>query len=288
MESCQDTRKLFKGTIVGIEEVDSLDDFVYDITVEDNHNYVANGVLTSNSGAKTYKLVSNACRNAYFRYGFTGTFMRSDGTDLEMHGVLSAILFKKTTSSLIEEGYLVRPDVTVCEYQLTMPPCTYQQAYNQVIEDERLARIIAAIATRRCNENKQVLVLVRRKSHGEIITSMIPGAIYLNGDDESSYRESIKKQFIEKDVHCVVATSIFGEGIDIPSIDVLVNARFEKTEIQTKQGIGRALRKFEGKDKAEVFDFLLRGQKHLEAHSKHRIKTYKSEAAFNVIIKKIF
>lgn len=239
------------------------------------------------SGAKTYKLVSNSCRNAYYRYGFTGTFLRSDGTDMELHGVLSQIIYRKTTSELIQEGYLAAPEITVCQYRIPEIKCNYAEAYNRIIEDRRLNEIIAEFACNRIAEGKQVLVLVRRKAHGDLLANKIPKSIYLSGDDDSDYREENKKNFIDKKIPCLVATNIFGEGIDIPSIEVLINARFEKTEIQTKQGIGRALRKYPGKEKAEVIDFLIRGQKHLESHSLFRLKTYKSEPAFKITIKNI-
>jgi superfamily II DNA or RNA helicase len=48
--------------------------------------------------------------------------------------------------------------------------------------------------------------------------------------------------------------------------------------------VGRALRKFEGKEKAEIFDFLIVGQKHLEAHSVERIMSFKKEPAFKISI----
>jgi len=119
----------------------------------------------------------------------------------------------------------------------------------------------------------------------ESIAELIPRATYLNGDDPLELREKVKKEFIEKKIPCLIATAIFGEGIDIPSINTLINARFQKTEIQTTQGIGRALRKFPGKEKADVYDFLLTGQKHLQSHSVERIMTYRREKSFKISLK---
>lgn len=241
------------------------------------------------SAAKTYKALNLVCLNAYYRYGFTGTFLRSDGADMEMHGVLSKIIFTKTTSELIKEGHLVRPYITFTRFE-TKPEwgrnCNYKLAYDHIISDSKFHELVAARAQLRINERKQTLVLVRRKEHGRALAELLPDAIFLSGDDPMDYREEVKKLFTQKKVPAIIATSIFGEGTDIPSIDALVNARCEKTEIQTRQGIGRVLRKFEGKDKAEVDDFLIIGQKHLEAHSVERLMSYKSESEFVIQVRR--
>ncbi len=223
------------------------------------------------------------CSNAFYRYGFTGTFVRPDGADMEMYGVLSQVIFKKSTSDLIEENFLVRPYISIVQYDVPKMRVDYKKAYDYIVEDYGFNKLIAAIAEEKAFQyHKQTLILVRRKEHGRLLQEMLPGAVYLNGDDPMSRREEVKRDFINKKVRCLIATSIFGEGIDIPSIDVLINARCQKTEIQTSQGIGRALRKADGKDKAEVYDFMIVGQKHLEDHSVERLNSYRKEPAFKI------
>ena len=240
------------------------------------------------SAAKSYLKVNAETQNAYYRYGFTGTFTRTDGKILTMLGVISDLLYEKTTSDLIHEGFLVPPKIIFYEYQTTnLHRTNYKIAYDQIIEDEKFNRLIGLIASKKIADGKQVLILVRRIEHGENITKYIKDAINLNGSMDNNYRDEIKKAFNNKEIKCVVATSIFGEGTDIPSVDVLINARLQKTEIQTKQGIGRVLRKAEGKEYASVFDFYMLGQKHFLKHSKERLKSYKSEEAFKIEIRKI-
>lgn len=248
------------------------------------------------AAAKSYKDINQLCENAYYRYGFTGTFLRSDGNDLEMHGVLSNVIFKKRTSELIEEGFLVRPYITIVRIDISENNkfgkprrlrLNYAQAYDYVIKNDVFNKAIADIANQKIKEGKQTLIVVRRVEHGEELHKMIEGSFYLQGKDKGLHREKVKQAFIDKRIRCLVATNIFGEGQDIPSIDVFINARVQKTEIQTAQGIGRALRKHGDKDKAEVFDFLIIGQKHLEDHSVERINSYRKEPAFRIQIKKL-
>ena len=265
-----------------------------------SHNFTRFKMLVidefHHAAAKTYKDVNTNCSNAYYRYGFTGTFMRSDGSDMEMHGVLSNVIFKKTTSELIEEGFLVRPYISVMRLDISETGAhgrprrlrlNYRQAYEYIINHKPFNEAIAKIAATKIKEGKQTLIVVRRKEHGKLLNKMIKGSFYLNGDDSLDHRRKVKKAFIDKKIRCLVATNIFGEGQDIPTIDVFINARAEKTEIQTAQGIGRALRKHGDKDKAEVFDFLIIGQKHLEDHSVERINSYRRQPAFKIQIRRV-
>ena len=237
----------------------------------------------SNSGAKTYLKINDTCVNAYYRYGLTGTFLRSDGRDMVMHGVLSQILYKKTTSELIEEGHLVRPWIDMYQFKLKdYDRMSYLKAYEKACLDEDLNNFVADKANDLIDDGLQTLILVRRVEHGRILEEKIPDAIFLHGSLKQKYRDEIKEQFSKKKIKAVIATNIFGEGTDIPSIEALVNARYEKTEIQTKQGIGRALRKADGKDEVRVVDFILQNQKHLQKHSMTRLETYRKESAFRI------
>lgn len=238
------------------------------------------------AGADSYRTINHYCENAFWRFGFTGTFTRSGGDLMELMSVISEVLFKKTTSELIEEGWLVRPDITVFSKEITAKRLNYKRAYEYVTSDVEVNQMIADIANLKITENKQTLILVRYKGHGRLLRELVPDAIFLSGDDKVEYREAMKKAFNERKVRCLIATSIFGEGTDIPSIDVLINSRFEKTEIQTKQGVGRALRLAEGKTRAEIFDFLIKGNKHLYNHSAERLRSYYGESAFRIFLKK--
>jgi superfamily II DNA or RNA helicase len=89
---------------------------------------------------------------------------------------------------------------------------------------------------------------------------------------------------VARKIKCLIATNILGEGQNIPNIDVLINARLQKSEIQTFQGIGRALRKIDGKDEAIVHDFSIQGNRAIYDHSLERIMDYRSERAFQIIM----
>jgi len=239
------------------------------------------------AAAKSYLDLNLWAGNAYYRYGFTGTFIRPGGEDMIMHGVLSRVIFQKTTSELIDEGFLTKPFITINRIQLNgYRSMRYKDAYEKLTMEPLLNDKIAEIASQKIAENKQVLILIRRKNHGALLADMIEGSVFLSGEDNQETREYRKSQFANRKLKCIIATSIFGEGQDIPAIDVLINGRCEKTEIDTTQGIGRALRKSPGKEMAEVFDFLIIGHRFLKEHSGERIQTYQREPSFQIKVQR--
>jgi len=71
----------------------------------------------------------------------------------------------------------------------------------------------------------------------------------------------------------VICTVVWKEGIDIPSLDCVINAAGGKSEIATLQAIGRGLTKIEGKDETEIIDFL-DPYKFLAQHAIMRLQIY--------------
>ncbi len=237
------------------------------------------------SGAKSYRKVSQHCLNAFYRYGMTGTFVRPSGDEMEMHGVLSQVIMRVTTSELIRQGFLCKPYVKMIKYDLNKDAyrgMKYQEAYAQLIDDYQIQNMIAEIANN--FKDKQTLIVTKRVEHAKVLSEMIEGAVFLSGEMGLDYRDEMKQKFIDKKINCICSTNIFGEGINIPSIDIFINARFEKTEIHTLQGIGRCLRVIAGKTKALVVDFSIFGHKNLRDHSLKREKSYRSETEFDVEI----
>ena len=59
------------------------------------------------------------------------------------------------------------------------------------------------------------------------------------------------------DQNVLISTlSIFAEGIDIPNLDIVINAAANAGNVKTIQVLGRVLRKLEGKTGAYYLDFI--------------------------------
>jgi superfamily II DNA or RNA helicase len=239
-----------------------------------------------NSASKTYIKVNDLACNAYYRYGLTGTFVRTDGTEMNMYGVLSNVIYDKSASDLIEEGFLCPAKIFIHQIKIAgHSRKRWRDAYTAIAVGEEFNRLVVFLAEKEIAKEKQTLILVRLKAHGELLKLKLRDkAVYLSGDDDVAYRDQQKALFIAGKIRCLISTNILGEGQNIPNIDVLINARLQKSEIQTYQGIGRALRKSEGKLFATVHDFSVRGNNAIYEHSLERIALYRAERAFQIIL----
>jgi len=229
------------------------------------------------AGAESYTSLLPKIEHIFYRYGFTGTFLRNDSKTLEMHGVLSNILYKYPPKQAIADGYLTPP-----EYNIVKIIGDYKNNY----QSEYKANYCDGLALRhkivqltKLHEDKQVLILVDRKAtSGSIIHTALKDAgldnVYVSGDTKRDGRKKAREDFNAKKFNILVASSVFGEGIDIRSTDVLILANGGKSPIKFVQNIGRAVRLYKGKEIAKIYDFRFKGTKYLEKHLKVRKETF--------------
>jgi len=74
----------------------------------------------------------------------------------------------------------------------------------------------------------------------------------------------------------VATLSIASEGLNIPDLDVIINASGNAGDVKSIQVLGRVLRKIEGKKEALYIDFLDAG-KYTKQHSRKRYKIFEKE-----------
>ena len=82
----------------------------------------------------------------------------------------------------------------------------------------------------------------------------------------------------------VLIGTVFGEGIDLPRLDTVIMAAGGKSERLVIQRMGRALRPFDGKQRARIIDFLDQDGGMLERHSRQRMEVYRSFDVFDMRI----
>jgi DNA repair protein RadD len=86
------------------------------------------------------------------------------------------------------------------------------------------------------------------------LTSLgIPSAV-IEGGSEKDYRTKIFQKFERQRIRVLCNHSIFTEGVDIPSVDLVVLNRHTKSRGLWKQMVGRGTRKFAGKTECVVLD----------------------------------
>ena len=251
---------------------------VFDITVEDDHSYTANGIVVSNchhAPCETLYMVAQKC-NAPVRIGSSATPRRTDGADIKIWAAVGEIKSTITADELIKRGILAKPEFVF----LTPPPvyCGKRSHYSDVylqgiVINEGRNDLVIKKAKEYSAQGLTTYVHVVRIDHGEMLKERIPGSVFLSGKDNTTLRQATLKKFAKGEIKVLIST-LLGEGTDVPSINCFIAAGAGKSPIGVIQRAGRALRIAPGKKTAIIVDFRDSG-KYLGDHWSERYNTYK-------------
>lgn len=223
--------------------------------------------------ATTYEHVLSAI-NAPYRFGFSATpkdFEDERGEYLKVIGLLGSIIHCVDYEDVKE--VLAIPKVEMLNFKdYNLDRMCWNQAYRKGIEENIIRNRTIEMYVEE-NNGKSILILVKTIKHGKELEMFISNSVLICGFDDIDSRERAKKMLVKKGI--VIATSVFGEGVDIPSLDILINAGAGCSRIQTIQRAGRVLRKTENKTEGIIVDFWDCGNKYLERHSRQRYETYR-------------
>ncbi len=230
------------------------------------------------AGSKSYTDILPDIDHIYWRFGFTGTFLRNDCKSLDMWGFLSTKLYSYPAWKAIEDGFLT--PVEVRTYELAGKQSrSYPKEYttNYCGGKEILNKVLEIVQT--VEEGKQILILVNRKDKAgkifhEVLNAYGINNSYISGDDKTEVITQTIKKFNDKEVNVLIGSSVIGEGIDVRSADHLIMCQGGKSEIVIVQAVGRLVRLFEGKDIGIVHDFRFTNTKYMKKHLNIRLNIY--------------
>lgn len=308
------------GMISNIEYINN-EEYVYDISVRKNHNFIANGIVVKNCHhlpSNTMTQISNFCKNAYYRIGVSATPWRDAGDDL----LIEAALGKRdknlavNASKLIELGYLVPPTIYLVPIKETFKGKNYNDLYNNaIVNNEKRNITIAKIAINMIKrKNCKVLILIKNINHGEILLKLlykympmetksyevenkngkkqlvlVKNIEFLSGKDEETRRKAVFAAVKDGFVKLLIGSTIADEGLDLPPLDCCILAGGGKSSTRAFQRIGRVIRLYkdpvtgEEKKRAYVFDFQ-DATPMLRRHSRVRERLYKTEPLWDIKI----
>jgi superfamily II DNA or RNA helicase len=227
---------------------------------------------THKIAAKSYYQLAYHLKGTEYRLGISATAFRDDGNDMMITASVGEVVYSLKGQELIEKGYLMRPDIYfIKDYMTTAQNKEYEAKSKEglINETDKYAPLYDAVIVKNKHRNekisdvcklhsdKQILILVKHVEHGETLEGMIEGAKYIYGETSKKKRRDALDDFKAGKLKVLISTiSIFAEGVDIPSLDIVINAAANKGDIKTIQVLGRVLRKNEGKDKARYYDFI--------------------------------
>jgi superfamily II DNA or RNA helicase len=261
--------------------------------------------------AATVQACANACPNAEYRIGFSGTPFRDQGDDLEIWGAISNIIYYRKLTWMVENGYLCPPAlyrITVDASGWIPPEEYYEEKENDLYleeewddfesaersrkskefmrfqkyyiwNNETRNRMIAKWAITLANKGYRGLVMCTNINQGRMIADMIPDCAFVYGKDTSEVRREVLEDLESGKYGVVVCTTIYNEGIDCPPASFMIPAQPYRSNVITIQQQGRVLRPYPGKSKAILVDIIDLGNKWFPSQAKARLKYYQSEPA---------
>jgi superfamily II DNA or RNA helicase len=188
----------------------------------------------------------------------TATPCRADGKGLGSHhdGIADAMVVGPQQWELIRDGYLTRYDVytpTAEDLNLSDVHIGANGEFNQAevaaaVKGSR--KIIGDVVRnyRNIADGKAAIVFAVDKEHAEQITAAfnaegVPAA-FVHSDTLDHDRRTAMKEFKARNLRVLVNVDLFGEGVDVPAVEVVIMARPTASFSLFAQQIGRMLRLF--------------------------------------------
>lgn len=236
------------------------------------------------AAAKTWYLAIKRIP-AFRTLGLTATPLTTEKKIL-VEANCGPIIHKVRGTSLIEQGYLSKPEIYMCtvnEGELGLPEWVeYHEAYQRgIVENDTRNEAIVNIVEALPEKNFPVAILVWRRNHLDILNDLFSETSLrvqvLSGTSSAGKREGEFQKVRDRKLDVLLISTIFDEGVDIPELRTLVVAGGMKSPIGTIQRLGRGMRKTESKNTVLVIDFLDESHMYLRRHSKKRRTSYRRE-----------
>lgn len=233
------------------------------------------------AACETIQAVSHKINAEHF-YGMSASPWRDDGADLLIEAILGRKIVDISARLLISKGYLVNPTVRF----LSVPPyngaksAVYKTVYKNYItvNADRNAMIVKA-ATRLVEQGFKVLVLFKTKAHGKKLFDLLKSQIkcdLLSGEHDTNKRKEVCDNINSGKIDCIIASTIFDIGVDLPILSALVIGGGGKSSVRALQRVGRVIRLYKEKKMAVVIDFADQAP-FLRDHSEIRKKILQEE-----------
>lgn len=213
--------------------------------------------------------------NQYYRFGMSATPKDSDDIEKEYKRVIGLIgeIIEDVKITDIPE-ILAKPICYFIQYKqnpflsnLDWPIAYHKGIVTDINRNKAIKRYVEE------HSDQSILITVKLKEQGEILSQMIPGSILLFGKDSTLIRDEIKDLLNRKKTKVVIST-VFGEGVNIPELNTIIRAEAGLSKTKTIQEAGRSMRKTSEKSEGIVVDFADEENRHLMKHYLVRLKTY--------------
>ena len=259
-------------------ESNSFDGYVYNIEVEGLHNYIAGGVvvhnchhvLESNKWGTAFKMFPNAKG-----LGVTATPLRADGKGLGrwVDGRFDTMVEGPGMRDLIYMKFLT-------EYRVFAPPSDFVRPGADAIgATGDFGHVKLKAAVKKSHIVGDVVTHYSRIAPGKLGVTFtdsvetateiaaqfnaagVPAAV-VSAKTPDAERIAVLRRFKNRELLQLVNVDLFGEGFDLPAIEVVSMARATESYALYVQQFGRALRLLDGKLFAIIIDHVGNVERH--------------------------
>lgn len=235
-----------------------------------------------------YSLIMSC--DARIRIGLSATPLeRADAKDMRLVGATGDVLFNFTIKNAIQKGVIADIKIDFVPVRRTEDPV---DELDSPLEAKRKAitanpifhDLVARRVAKQTKKGKRVLVLLHEKAHGRAQLAALDAAgvraefVHSVGQHKrlSKDQAEIMQKFRKGIIPCIVATTVLGEGSDIPAVDRVHLCHDFKAVIPVIQGIGRGVRKQKGiKKVCRVSDYAHVTHPKLAEHAVERLAVYR-------------
>lgn len=265
--------RVFVATIQSFIKMSEYENY-FDIVIVDEAHHISS--LNTQYAKVLIKIRSR------MRIGLTGTLPEKDISKLALEGLIGPTICELSAKDAMEKGILAKPilDLIPVPYNTSIASLRkYDEIYKQgVVYNRTRNKLIVERAQRTVDAGMSVLIIVREIEHGrEIyrITKLVGlHCRFIHGRTDSVDRNRIRRLLERKKYQCIIASMIWKEGVDIPTLDHIINAFGGKGEVPTVQVPGRGARSDRGRKSHFLVTDCLDPYHHLAQHTVRRLQIY--------------
>lgn len=224
-------------------------------------------------------------------FGYSASPWRDDGSDLMIEAAFGKRIVDINASYLIQRGYLVKPTIELhtTTYDIHNQPKKYVEVYKKFIVENDMRNIqVASDAVNEYRNGNNVLVLVTQVTHGKILQEIMheldEHVTFISGKSSTKKRKQAIEDMRNGTLQILIATTIADVGLDIPRLNVIVEAGAGKSSVTALQRLGRIMRPFKGKDSCRFITYK-DNVKFLMDHWKEKVRIWRTEPEFIIIDK---
>jgi len=217
------------------------------------------------------------------RYGLTATVPTQRKQILINEGFFGPTIAELTLEEGIKTGIVAKPQVNLIPvpYDIKMnKKCQgrFKKYYEHGVVKNRIRnKLITDQIIETINNGQTVLTIIERQEHGKLLQKMLKlkgvGVPFIYGSTAHDKRQLALRSLTSRKTKAVICSRVWKEGINVPSLNHIINAVGLKEEKAVLQAAGRGLRTTDDKTTVKITDFL-DPYKYLAEHSVLRVSVY--------------